>query len=222
MSAQPFPKPAPLDAWRDTAAKSAPKGDLAALDWVTPEGLVVKPLYTAADLRGLSHADTLPGFAPYVRGPQATMYTVRPWTIRQYAGFSTAEASNDFYRKALAAGGQGVSVAFDLATHRGYDSDHPRVVGDVGKAGVAVDSVEDMKILFNEIPLDKVSVPMTMNGAVLPVLAGYVVAAEEQGVSQDKLSGTIQNDILKEFMVRNTYIYPPAPSMRIIGDIIGY
>ena len=164
----------------------------------------------------------MPGFAPYVRGPQATMYAVRPWTIRQYAGFSTAEASNDFYRKALAGGGQGVSVAFDLATHRGYDSDHPRVVGDVGKAGVAIDSVEDMKILFDGIPLDKVSVSMTMNGAVLPVLAGYIVAAEEQGVAQDQLSGTIQNDILKEFMVRNTYIYPPAPSMRIVGDIIAY
>ncbi|MGH8795717.1 MAG: methylmalonyl-CoA mutase, partial [Caldimonas sp.] len=183
---------------------------------------VVKPLYTAADAVGLTHADTLPGFPPYVRGPQATMYAVRPWTIRQYAGFSTAEASNDFYRNALAAGGQGVSVAFDLPTHRGYDSDHPRVTGDVGKAGVAIDSVEDMKILFDGIPLDKVSVSMTMNGAVLPVLAGYIVAAEEQGVAQDRLSGTIQNDILKEFMVRNTYIYPPEPSMRIVGDIIEY
>jgi methylmalonyl-CoA mutase len=193
-----------------------------ALNWITPDGIAVKPLYTAADTANLPYADTLPGFEPYLRGPQATMYAVRPWTIRQYAGFSTAEESNAFYRKALAAGGQGVSVAFDLATHRGYDSDHPRVTGDVGKAGVAIDSVEDMKILFNEIPLDKVSVSMTMNGAVLPVLAGYVVAAEEQGVAQDQLSGTIQNDILKEFMVRNTYIYPPAPSMRIIGDIIGY
>jgi methylmalonyl-CoA mutase len=170
----------------------------------------------------LPHTDTLPGFAPYVRGPQATMYAVRPWTIRQYAGFSTAEASNAFYRQALDAGAQGVSVAFDLATHRGYDSDHPRVTGDVGKAGVAIDSVEDMKILFNGIPLDKVSVSMTMNGAVLPVLAGYIVAAEEQGVAEDKLSGTIQNDILKEFMVRNTYIFPPEPSMRIVGDIIEY
>jgi methylmalonyl-CoA mutase len=179
-------------------------------------------LYTAKDLQGLLHTDTLPGFAPYLRGPQATMYAVRPWTIRQYAGFSTAEDSNAFYRKALAGGGQGVSVAFDLATHRGYDSDHPRVMGDVGKAGVAIDSVEDMKILFDQIPLDKVSVSMTMNGAVLPVLAGYVVAAEEQGVSQAQLSGTIQNDILKEFMVRNTYIYPPEPSMRIVGDIIAY
>jgi methylmalonyl-CoA mutase len=211
-----------LEQWAKAAAKSAPGGDVAALNWVTPEGLSVKPLYTAADTAGLPHADTLPGFEPFIRGPQATMYAVRPWTIRQYAGFSTAEESNAFYRKALAAGGQGVSVAFDLATHRGYDSDHPRVTGDVGKAGVAIDSVEDMKILFDQIPLDKVSVSMTMNGAVLPVLAGYVVAAEEQGVPQDKLSGTIQNDILKEFMVRNTYIYPPEPSMRIIGDIIEY
>src|SRR6476646_4009609 len=211
-----------LQAWRKAAARSAPGGDLGAVTWKTPEGIVVKPLYTGADLKGLPATDTLPGFPPYVRGPQATMYTVRPWTIRQYAGFSTAEASNDFYRKALAGGGQGVSVAFDLATHRGYDSDHPRVVGDVGKAGVAIDSVEDMKILFDQIPLDKVSVSMTMNGAVLPVLAGYIVAAEEQGVKQEKLSGTIQNDILKEFMVRNTYIYPPAPSMRIVGDIIEY
>ncbi|MFO1262948.1 MAG: methylmalonyl-CoA mutase [Rhodoferax sp.] len=213
---------ATLEAWAKAAAKSAPGGNVDALNWVTPDGITVKPLYTAADTANLPYADTLPGFEPFLRGPQATMYAVRPWTIRQYAGFSTAEESNAFYRKALAAGGQGVSVAFDLATHRGYDSDHPRVTGDVGKAGVAIDSVEDMKILFNEIPLDKVSVSMTMNGAVLPVLAGYVVAAEEQGVSQDKLSGTIQNDILKEFMVRNTYIYPPEPSMRIIGDIIEY
>ncbi|MES2993981.1 MAG: methylmalonyl-CoA mutase [Pseudomonadota bacterium] len=211
-----------LAAWEKAAAKSAPGGDMQALTWVTPEGIPVKPLYTAADLKGLPFTDTLPGFAPFVRGPQATMYAVRPWTIRQYAGFSTAETSNDFYRKALAAGAQGVSVAFDLATHRGYDSDHPRVTGDVGKAGVAIDSVEDMKILFDGIPLDKVSVSMTMNGAVLPVLAGYVVAAEEQGVAQDQLSGTIQNDILKEFMVRNTYIFPPEPSMRAIGDIIEY
>jgi methylmalonyl-CoA mutase len=217
-----FPDSRQLPAWEKAAAKSAPGGKLAALNWTTPEGLVVKPLYTAADLQGLPLTDTLPGFAPFVRGPQATMYAVRPWTIRQYAGFSTAEESNAFYRQALAAGGQGVSVAFDLATHRGYDSDHPRVTGDVGKAGVAIDSVEDMKILFDQIPLDKVSVSMTMNGAVLPVLAGYVVAAEEQGVAQDQLSGTIQNDILKEFMVRNTYIYPPEPSMRIIGDIIAY
>ena len=214
--------PDALAAWRQAAVRSAPRGDVGALDWTTPEGIVVKPLYTAADVKHLPDTDTLPGQAPYIRGPQATMYAVRPWTIRQYAGFSTAEASNDFYRKALAAGGQGVSVAFDLATHRGYDSDHPRVVGDVGKAGVAIDSVEDMKILFDGIPLDKVSVSMTMNGAVLPVLAGYVVAAEEQGVKQDQLTGTIQNDILKEFMVRNTYIYPPAPSMRIVGDIIEY
>jgi methylmalonyl-CoA mutase len=208
--------------WQKAAAKSAPGGQVDALNWVTPEGISVKPLYTAADVQGLPHTDTLPGFAPYVRGPQATMYAVRPWTIRQYAGFSTAEASNAFYRQALDAGAQGVSVAFDLATHRGYDSDHPRVTGDVGKAGVAIDSVEDMKILFNGIPLDKVSVSMTMNGAVLPVLAGYVVAAEEQGVAEDQLSGTIQNDILKEFMVRNTYIFPPEPSMRIVGDIIEY
>jgi methylmalonyl-CoA mutase len=219
---QPEFPPTSLEAWAKAAAKSAPGGDVNALNWHTPDGITVKPLYTAADTAGLAHTDTLPGFAPYLRGPQATMYAVRPWTIRQYAGFSTAEESNAFYRKALAAGGQGVSVAFDLATHRGYDSDHPRVTGDVGKAGVAIDSVEDMKILFDQIPLDKVSVSMTMNGAVLPVLAGYVVAAEEQGVSQDQLSGTIQNDILKEFMVRNTYIYPPKPSMRIIGDIIEY
>ena len=224
MSRTPEPnfKPSTLDAWNKAATKSAPGGDVAALNWLTPDGITVKPLYTAADLQGLKYTDTLPGFEPYLRGPQATMYAVRPWTIRQYAGFSTAEESNAFYRKALAAGGQGVSVAFDLATHRGYDSDHPRVTGDVGKAGVAIDSVEDMKILFDQIPLDKVSVSMTMNGAVLPVLAGYVVAAEEQGVAQDQLSGTIQNDILKEFMVRNTYIFPPAPSMRIIGDIIEY
>ncbi|MFP8833705.1 methylmalonyl-CoA mutase [Hydrogenophaga sp. XSHU_21] len=213
---------ASLADWAKAAAKSAPGGNLDALNWTTPDGIAVKPLYTAADLQGLPHTDTLPGFEPFIRGPQATMYAVRPWTIRQYAGFSTAEESNAFYRQALAAGGQGVSVAFDLATHRGYDSDHPRVTGDVGKAGVAIDSVEDMKILFDGIPLDRVSVSMTMNGAVLPVLAGYVVAAEEQGVGQDKLSGTIQNDILKEFMVRNTYIYPPSPSMRIIGDIIEY
>jgi methylmalonyl-CoA mutase len=214
--------PATLDAWAKAAQKSAPGGDVNALNWVTPDGISVKPLYTADDTANLPYTNTLPGFEPFIRGPQATMYAVRPWTIRQYAGFSTAEESNAFYRKALAAGGQGVSVAFDLATHRGYDSDHPRVTGDVGKAGVAIDSVEDMKVLFDQIPLDKVSVSMTMNGAVLPVLAGYVVAAEEQGVSQDQLSGTIQNDILKEFMVRNTYIYPPEPSMKIIGDIIEY
>ena len=214
--------PASTAQWAQAAAKSAPGGDVNALHWQTPDGISVKPLYTAEDVKDLPFTNTLPGFEPFIRGPQATMYAVRPWTIRQYAGFSTAEESNAFYRKALAAGGQGVSVAFDLATHRGYDSDHPRVTGDVGKAGVAIDSVEDMKILFSQIPLDKVSVSMTMNGAVLPVLAGYVVAAEEQGVPQDQLSGTIQNDILKEFMVRNTYIYPPAPSMRIIGDIIEY
>ena len=222
MRPEDLPDSDSLPLWEKAAAKSAPGGDPQRLVWKTPEGLAVKPLYTAADLDGLAYADTLPGFAPFVRGPQATMYAVRPWTIRQYAGFSTAEASNAFYRKSLAAGGQGVSVAFDLATHRGYDSDHPRVKGDVGKAGVAIDSVEDMKILFDGIPLDRVSVSMTMNGAVLPVLAAYVVAAEEQGVAQDALSGTIQNDILKEFMVRNTYIYPPEPSMRIVGDIIEY
>jgi methylmalonyl-CoA mutase len=221
-SSSPEFAPASLEDWARAAAKSAPGGDADALNWLTPDGISVKPLYTAEDTAHLAHTDTLPGFEPFIRGPQATMYAVRPWTIRQYAGFSTAEESNAFYRKALAAGGQGVSVAFDLATHRGYDSDHPRVTGDVGKAGVAVDSVEDMKILFDQIPLDVVSVSMTMNGAVLPVLAGYVVAAEEQGVSQAQLSGTIQNDVLKEFMVRNTYIYPPAPSMRIIGDIIEY
>ncbi len=219
LSAPPTPS---LAEWQRAAAKSAPRGSLDALTWITPEGIAVKALYTAADLQGLAHTDTLPGFAPFVRGPQATMYAVRPWTIRQYAGFSTAQASNQFYRQALAGGGQGISVAFDLATHRGYDSDHPRVTGDVGKAGVAIDSVEDMKILFDAIPLDQVSVSMTMNGAVLPVLAAYVVAAEEQGVAQELLSGTIQNDILKEFMVRNTYIYPPEPSMRIVGDIIDY
>ena len=219
---QPSFAPADLAAWAKAAAKTAPGGDLNQLNWVTADGITVKPLYTAADTAALPYANTLPGFEPYLRGPQATMYAGRPWTIRQYAGFSTAEESNAFYRKALAAGGQGVSVAFDLATHRGYDSDHPRVTGDVGKAGVAIDSVEDMKVLFDGIPLDKVSVSMTMNGAVLPVLAGYVVAAEEQGVRQDQLSGTIQNDILKEFMVRNTYIYPPQPSMRIVGDIIEY
>ncbi len=211
-----------LQDWLKAAAKSAPAGQVDNLNWITPDGITVKPLYTAQDVEKLDHVNTLPGFPPYVRGPQATMYAVRPWTIRQYAGFSTAQESNVFYRQALAAGGQGVSVAFDLATHRGYDSDHPRVTGDVGKAGVAIDSVEDMKILFDQIPLDKVSVSMTMNGAVLPVLAGYIVAAQEQGVRLDQLSGTIQNDILKEFMVRNTYIYPPEPSMRIIGDIIAF
>ena len=210
------------EAWAKLATKQLRGKPLESLTWDTPEDIDVKPLYTAADTASLEYADTMPGMTPFIRGPQATMYAGRPWTIRQYAGFSTAEESNAFYRKALAAGGQGVSVAFDLATHRGYDSDHPRVAGDVGKAGVAIDSVEDMKILFDGIPLDKVSVSMTMNGAVLPVLAGYIVAAEEQGVGQEQLAGTIQNDILKEFMVRNTYIYPPAPSMKIIGDIIAY
>ncbi len=214
--------PKAMQAWVQAAKKSAPSGDLEALNWVTPEGIVVKPLYTAQDIEGLDQVNSLPGFEPYLRGPQATMYAVRPWTIRQYAGFSTAQESNAFYRKALEAGAQGVSVAFDLATHRGYDSDHPRVVGDVGKAGVAIDSVEDMKILFDGISLDRVSVSMTMNGAVLPILASYIVAANEQGVPTSALTGTIQNDILKEFMVRNTYIYPPEPSMRIIGDIIAY
>ena len=218
------PKQATLKEWQEKANKQLGRMNKTVDDLVrhTPEGIDIKPLYTAEDTEKLEFTNTLPGMEPFIRGPQTTMYAGRPWTIRQYAGFSTAEESNAFYKKALAAGGQGVSVAFDLATHRGYDSDHPRVSGDVGKAGVAIDSVEDMKVLFDEIPLDKVSVSMTMNGAVLPVLAGYIVAAEEQGVSQDKLSGTIQNDILKEFMVRNTYIYPPAPSMKIIGDIIGY
>ena len=192
------------------------------LGWVTREGIDVKPLYTAADLEALEHLDTLPGLPPFIRGPKASMYAGRSWTLRQYAGYSTAEESNAFYRRNLAAGQAGLSVAFDLATHRGYDSDHARVVGDVGKAGVAIDSVEDMKILFEAIPLDKMSVSMTMNGAVLPVLAMYVVAAEEQGVDIKALSGTLQNDILKEFMVRNTYIYPPGPSMRVVADIIGY
>jgi len=209
-----------LALWEEAARKALKGASADALGWRTPEGIELKPLYTAADLRDLPYTDTLPGFVPFVRGPQATMYAVKPWTIRQYAGFSTAEESNAFFRQTLAGGGQGVSVAFDLATHRGYDSDHPRVVGDVGKAGVAIDSVEDMKVLFDGIPLDRVSVSMTMNGAVLPVLAGYIVAAEEQGVGPERLSGTIQNDILKEFMVRNTYIYPPEPSMRIVGDII--
>ena len=209
-------------AWKAAALESLRGAPLESLDWQTSDSLLVKPLYTAADVAQLSAADTLPGLEPFVRGPQATMYAVKPWTIRQYAGFSTAEESNAFYRRGLEGGGQGISVAFDLATHRGYDSDHPRVVGDVGKAGVAVDTVEDMKILFDGIPLDSVSVSMTMNGAVLPVLAGYVVAAEEQGVAPEQLSGTIQNDILKEFLVRNTYIYPPEPSMRIVADIVEY
>ena len=190
--------------------------------WHTPEGIPIKPLYTAQDTESLKYLDSMPGFAPFKRGPKASMYAGRPWTVRQYAGFSTAEKSNEFYKRNLAAGQQGLSVAFDLATHRGYDSDHPRVVGDVGKAGVAIDSVEDMKILFDEIPLNQVSVSMTMNGAVLPIMAGFIVAAEEQGVAVGELAGTLQNDILKEFMVRNTYIYPPEPSMRIVADIIAY
>ena len=208
--------------WQQLATKERKGASPDDLLWQTPEGIEVKPLYTAEDTAGLEYMDSLPGFAPYKRGPKATMYAGRPWTVRQYAGFSTAEASNEFYRKNLAAGQQGLSVAFDLPTHRGYDSDHPRVVGDVGKAGVAIDSVEDMKILFDGIPLDKVSVSMTMNGAVLPVMASYIVAAEEQGVAPEQLAGTLQNDILKEFMVRNTYIYPPEPSMRVVSDIIGY
>ncbi|RZW11434.1 MAG: methylmalonyl-CoA mutase [Rhodobacteraceae bacterium] len=208
--------------WKALAEKELRGRSLAEIEWETLEGIRVKPLYTAADIAGLDHIDSLPGFAPFTRGVKATMYAGRPWTIRQYAGFSTAEESNAFYRKALAAGQQGVSVAFDLATHRGYDSDHPRVVGDVGKAGVAIDSVEDMKILFDGIPLDQVSVSMTMNGAVIPILASFIVTGEEQGHDKALLSGTIQNDILKEFMVRNTYVYPPEPSMRIVADIIEY
>ena len=208
--------------WSELAQKELRGRPVDDLTTTTPEGIAVKPLYTADDLEGVEHLNGTPGLAPFVRGPRATMYTNRPWTIRQYAGFSTAEESNAFYRANLEAGQMGLSVAFDLATHRGYDSDHPRVVGDVGKAGVAIDSVEDMKILFDGIPLDQMSVSMTMNGAVLPILACYIVAAEEQGVDQAELSGTIQNDILKEFMVRNTYIYPPEPSMRIVADIIEY
>ncbi len=208
--------------WQETAIKELKGRPLESLNWEAPEGIAVKPIYTAEDLEGLDTVNTLSGIAPYLRGPSATMYANQPWTIRQYAGFATARESNEFYRKNLAAGQTGLSVAFDLATHRGYDSDHPRVAGDVGKAGVAIDSVEDMKILFNKIPLDKVSVSMTMNGAVLPVLAGYIVTAEEQGIEQKLLAGTIQNDILKEFLTRNTYIYPPRPSMRIVSDIISY
>ncbi len=208
--------------WKEASLKELKGRPLESLDWETPEGICVKPIYTAEDLAGLDTVNTLSGLAPYLRGPTATMYANQPWTVRQYAGFATAKESNEFYRKNLAAGQTGLSVAFDLATHRGYDSDHPRVAGDVGKAGVAIDSVEDMKILFDKIPLDKVSVSMTMNGAVLPVLAGYIVAAEEQGVTQKQLAGTIQNDILKEFLTRNTYIYPPRPSMRVVSDIIAY
>ncbi|MBM1219677.1 methylmalonyl-CoA mutase [Ponticoccus sp. SC2-23] len=210
------------DAWSERAAKELRGRSLDELNWKTLEDIEIRPLYTAEDTAGLDHLQSLPGEAPFVRGVRSTMYAGRPWTIRQYAGFSTAEESNAFYRRALAAGQQGVSVAFDLATHRGYDSDHPRVEGDVGKAGVAIDSVEDMKILFDAIPLDQVSVSMTMNGAVIPILANFIVTGEEQGVDRAKLSGTIQNDILKEFMVRNTYVYPPEPSMRIVADIIEY
>ncbi|MBX2808929.1 MAG: methylmalonyl-CoA mutase [Cellvibrionaceae bacterium] len=221
-SADHLPPSPTLDDWQTLAAQQTRGQGAQSLSKVTPEGITIKPLYTRQDTDNASDVDSLPGLPPYIRGPQATMYAGRPWTIRQYAGFSTAEASNAFYRQSLAEGVQGISVAFDLATHRGYDSDHPRVTGDVGKAGVAIDSVEDMKQLFDGIPLADVSVSMTMNGAVLPVLASYIVAAEEQGVALEQLSGTIQNDILKEFMVRNTYIYPPAPSMKIVGDIIAF
>ncbi len=217
-----MPEHPDFEKWVKLSEKELRGKPLEELSRTTPEGITIKPLYTKADLEALDAVDTLPGMSPFVRGVRATMYTNRPWTIRQYAGFSTARESNQFYRKALAAGQKGLSVAFDLPTHRGYDSDHPRVIGDVGKAGVPVDSIEDMKILFDGIPLDQMSVSMTMNGAVLPVLAGYIVAAEEQGVSQEKLTGTIQNDILKEYLTRNTYIYPPEPSMRIVSDIIGY
>jgi methylmalonyl-CoA mutase len=216
-----FPKKTLAD-WAALAQKECRDKPLDSLTTDTAEGIPVKPLYTAEDLEGLDHVGSLPGMAPFVRGPRATMYAGRPWTVRQYAGFSTAEESNAFYRRNLEGGQTGLSVAFDLATHRGYDSDHPRVVGDVGKAGVAIDSVEDMKILFDGIPLEKMSVSMTMNGAALPIMAMYVVAAEEQGVTRDQLNGTLQNDILKEFMVRNTYIYPPEPSMRIVSDIIAF
>jgi methylmalonyl-CoA mutase len=219
MASIPEPTPGEWEALAGREIKGRPVSDL---NWHTPEGIELKILYTAEDTEGLDHTASLPGLPPYVRGPRATMYAGRPWTIRQYAGFSTAEESNAFYRRNLAAGQTGLSVAFDLATHRGYDSDHPRVLGDVGKAGVAIDSVEDMKILFDGIPLEKTSVSMTMNGAVLPILAMYIVSAEEQGLKPDQLAGTIQNDILKEFMVRNTYIYPPEPSIRIVADIIGY
>ncbi len=224
MTDQPGDQAATVDDWKALVAKELKGADADSLVWTTPEGIDVKPLYTGADLAGLpaEQRDNIPGFAPFVRGVRGSMYANRPWTIRQYAGFSTAEESNAFYRRNLAAGQMGLSVAFDLATHRGYDSDHPRVEGDVGKAGVAIDSVEDMKVLFDDIPLDKMSVSMTMNGAVIPVLAMFVVAGEEQGVDQAQLSGTIQNDILKEFMVRNTYIYPPEPSMRAVADIITY
>jgi len=212
----------PLNEWKSLASDELKGKPLESLNWASPEDITIKPLYTKKDLDNVSHLDELPGLANFSRGPRATMYAGRPWTIRQYAGFSTAEESNAFYKKNLGSGQKGVSVAFDLPTHRGYDSDHPRVLGDVGKAGVAIDSVEDMTILFDGIPLDQMSVSMTMNGAVIPIMANYIVAAEEQGVSKTKLTGTIQNDILKEFMVRNTYIYPPEPSMRIVSDIIEY
>ena len=208
--------------WKTLANKELKDKTIDSLNWLTPEDITIKPLYTENDLENINHLNELPGLDSYSRGPRATMYAGRPWTVRQYAGFSTAEESNAFYRKNLEAGQKGISVAFDLPTHRGYDSDHPRVLGDVGKAGVAIDSVEDMKILFSNIPLDKMSVSMTMNGAVIPIMANFIVAAEEQGVAKSSLTGTIQNDILKEFMVRNTYIYPPEPSMRIVSDIIEY
>ena len=211
-----------LSDWKDLAKKELRGKKLNTLNVKTPEGIEIKPLYTEKDLKGIEYLNSVPVKEPFVRGPRATMYAGRPWTIRQYAGFSTAAESNSFYRKNLAAGQKGVSVAFDLATHRGYDSDHPRVEGDVGKAGVAIDSVEDMKILFDGIPLDQMSVSMTMNGAVIPIMASFIVAGEEQGVPREKLTGTIQNDILKEFMVRNTYIYPPEPSMKLIADIIEF
>ena len=208
--------------WKETAQSELKTDEIESLDWQTLEGIEVKPVYSSDDLMDLEHLDTMPGLEPFLRGPRATMYTKRPWTVRQYSGFSTAEESNKFYRENIAAGQMGLSVAFDLATHRGYDSDHSRVTGDVGKAGVAIDSVEDMKLLFDQIPLEKMSVSMTMNGAVIPIMAMFVAAAEEQGVDQSLLKGTLQNDILKEFMVRNTYIYPPNHSMRIVADIIEY
>ncbi len=217
-----MPEHPDLEKWKELAKQQMKGKPVETLYWQSPEGINIKTLYTAEDVQGLPHVNTLPGFPPYVRGPMATMYAGRPWTIRQYAGFSTARESNAFYRRNLAAGQKGLSVAFDLPTHRGYDSDNARVLGDVGKAGVAIDSVEDMKILFDQIPLDQMSVSMTMNGAVLPIMAGYIVAAEEQGVKPKQLNGTIQNDILKEYLTRNTYIYPPEPSMRIVSDIIAY
>jgi methylmalonyl-CoA mutase len=210
------------DKWVEMATKQMKGKSPDTLNWKSPEGIIVKPMYHEDDIKGLPTVDSLPGMAPYTRGPMATMYAGRPWTIRQYAGFSTAKASNEFYRKNLAAGQKGLSVAFSLSTHRGYDSDNPRVAGDIGKAGVAIDSIEDMKILFDGIPLDQMSVSMTMNGAVIPILAMWIGAAEEQGVKQEQLNGTIQNDILKEYLTRNTYIYPPEPSMRIVSDIMAY